>query len=126
MKTVFFLIMLMPYLAQAQDVTGNWNGTLSVQGMDLRLIFHISKGDSTYDAKMDSPDQNAFGIPANATKFENSTLNIEIANLGIRYQGQYKSNGIEGIFYQSGQSFPLNLTRNLIEKKALVRPQEPR
>ncbi len=123
---LLILIVLIPCLTQAQDITGKWNGILNVQGMDLRLIFHISKGDSTYDAKMDSPDQKAFGIPASATNFENSTLNIEIAKLGARYHGQYKSNGIEGIFYQSGQSFPLNLTRNLIEKKALIRPQEPK
>lgn len=118
--------MLLPCLAQAQDITGKWNGILSVQGMELRLVFHISREDSTYEAKMDSPDEKAFGIPASAIHFENSTLNIEIAKLGVRYQGQYGSNGIEGIFYHSGQSFPLNLTRNLIEKKALFRPQEPK
>jgi pimeloyl-ACP methyl ester carboxylesterase len=94
--------------------------------MELRLVFHITKEDSTYTAKMDSPDQKGFGIAASATNFENLTLDIEIARLGARYQGLYGSNGIDGIFYQSGQSFPLNLTRNLIEKKALFRPQEPK
>ena len=118
--------MLIPCLTQAQDITGKWNGILSAQGMELRLVFHISRVDSTYDAKMDSPDQKAFGIPVSATHFKNSTLHIEIAKLGVRYQGQYGSNGIEGIFYQSGQSFPLNLTRNLIKKKAFSRPQEPK
>jgi hypothetical protein len=125
-KVVILFIALIPCVTQAQEITGKWNGTLKVQGMDLRLMFHISKVDSTYDAKMDSPDQKVFGIPASAITFENSTLNIEIAKLGIRYQGKFRSNGIEGFFYQSGQSFPLNLTRNLIEKKALVRPQEPK
>ena len=126
MKKLVLLIVLIPCLMQAQDITGKWNGMLSVQGMELRLVFHISRGDSTYDAKMDSPDQKAFGIPASATNFENSTLTIEIPKVGVRYQGQYGPNGIEGIFYQSGQSFPLNLTRNLIEKKVLFRPQEPK
>lgn len=126
MKKLTLLIVLIPCLIQAQDITGKWNGMLSAQGMELRLVFHISRGDSTYDATMDSPDQKAFGIPASATNFENSTLNIEIAKLGVRYQGRYGSNGIEGNFYQAGQSFPLNLTRGLIEKKALFRPQEPK
>lgn len=126
MKKLLLLIVLIPCLAQAQDITGKWNGILSVQGMELRLVFYISREDSAYDAKMDSPDQKVFGIPANATNFKNSSLNIEIAKAGIRYQGQYGSNGIEGTFYQSGQPFPLNLTRNLIEKKALFRPQEPK
>lgn len=126
MKKLILFILLIPCLAQAQDITGKWNGIFTAQGMELRLVFHISREDSTYAAKMDSPDEKAFGITASATTFINSTLNIEMAKLGVRYQGKYKPNGIEGIFYQSGQSFPLNLTRNLIEKKSLFRPQEPK
>jgi len=120
MKKLVLLIVLIPSLMQAQDITGKWNGILSVQGMELRLVFHISREDSTYDAKMDSPDQQAFGIQASAANFKNSTLNIEIAKLGARYQGRYGSKGIEGIFYQSGQSFPLNLTRDVLEKKTQI------
>lgn len=126
MNKLILLIVLIPCLTQAQDITGQWNGILSVQGMELRLVFHVSRDDSAYTTKMDSPDQKAFGIPASATNFENSTLTIEITKVGVRYQGQYGPNGIEGNFYQSGQSFPVNLTRNLIEKKVLFRPQEPK
>jgi len=87
MKKLILLIVLIPCLAQAQDITGQWNGILNVQGMELRLVFHISREDSTYDAKMDSPDEKALEIPASATNFKNSTLNIEIAKAGVRYQG---------------------------------------
>jgi uncharacterized protein len=76
MKKLILLIVLIPCLAQAQDITGQWNGILNVQGMKLRLVFHISREDSAYDAKMDSPDEKALGIPASATNFTNSTLNI--------------------------------------------------
>jgi pimeloyl-ACP methyl ester carboxylesterase len=126
MKKLMLLLGMLPYLTQGQDITGKWNGMLRVQGMELRLVFHISMSDSTYDAKMDSPDQKAFGIQASATSFKDPTLNIEITKLGVRYQGQYRPNGIEGFFYQAGQSLPLNLTRNPIEKKTLFRPQEPK
>ena len=126
MKKLILLMVLIPCLTQAQDITGEWNGILSVQGMELRLVFHISRQDSIYDAKIDSPDQKAFGIPASETSFKNSTLHLAIAKIGARYQGRYGSNGIEGIFYQSGQSFPLNLTRDQAEKKVLLRPQEPK
>lgn len=125
MKKLAFLIALIPCLTQAQDITGTWNGLLRAHGMELRLAFHISAKDSTYETKMDSPDQKVFGIPASATTFDDSILNISIARLGIRYQGQYRHNGIDGNFYQAGQSFPLSLTTNVIEKKALYRPQEP-
>lgn len=118
--------MLMPGLALAQDVTGDWNGILRVQGMELRLVFHIARNDSSYTASLDSPDQKAFGIPASAASFKDSVLTIEIAKAGIRYQGRYGAKGIEGTFFQSGQSFPLSLGRTLIEKKVQVRPQEPK
>ena len=125
MKKLVLLMMLIPCLMQAQDITGKWNGMLQVQGMEFSLVFHIAKEDSAYTAKMDSPDEKAFGIPASATSFEDSVLTIEIAKVGARYQGRYGPSGFEGNFYQSGQSFPLGLTKNLMEKKALSRPQEP-
>jgi hypothetical protein len=84
MKKLILLIVLIPCLAQAQDIIGKWNGILSVKGMELRLVFHISREDSTFVAKMDSPDQKAFGITTSVTNFENSTLNIDIAKLGQR------------------------------------------
>ena len=126
MKRLILFTMLFPWLAQAQDITGQWHGTLRVQGVDLPLVFHVSLEDSTYGAKMDSPAQQAFGIPASATTFDSATLTIEIATLRAEYRGKYGPDGIEGVFIQSGQSFPLILTRNPVEKQAPFRPQEPK
>lgn len=126
MRKLIVLMVLMLCLAQAQDIIGKWNGMLRAQRMELRLIFQITLHDSTYEAKMDSPDQNTFGIPASATTFKNSTLTVELAKIGTRYQSKPGPDGIEGTFYQLSQSFPLNLTKNLIEKKTLFRPQEPK
>jgi pimeloyl-ACP methyl ester carboxylesterase/CRISPR/Cas system CMR-associated protein Cmr5 small subunit len=127
MKKVFlFALILVPFLTRAQDITGKWNGLLKVQGMELTLVFHISKVDSAYSSVMDSPDQKAFGISTSSTSFKNSTLIIEIAELGARYQGQYNEGVFEGTFYQVNQSFPLNLTTSEVAKKKLNRPQEPK
>ena len=126
MKKLILLIVLIPCLTQAQDLTGKWNGIVRVQGMELSLVFHISREDSTYAANMDIPDEKAFGIPASTTNFKDSTLNVELSQIGVRYQGRYGSNGIEGFFYKSGQPFPLNLSRNQPAKKALFRPLEPK
>ena len=126
MKKLALLIMLAPCITQAQEITGKWNGLVRVQGMELSLVFHIYREDSTYAAKMDIPDEKAFGIKASTTSFKDSTLNIELPHVGVRYQGRYGSNGIEGTFYKSGQPFPLNLSRNELAKKALFRPQEPK
>ena len=47
-KTVFGLmafLFLFSMVAKAQSVSGDWKGTLSVQGINLELIFHISDKD---------------------------------------------------------------------------------
>jgi hypothetical protein len=40
MKKLILLIVLIPCLAQAQDITVKWSGILNLQGMELRLVFH--------------------------------------------------------------------------------------
>jgi pimeloyl-ACP methyl ester carboxylesterase len=109
-----------------QDITGHWNGRLKVQGTQLRLVFNITKIDNVVSATMDSPDQGVKGIPTTTTGFENATLKITIANAKIEYEGTLgKDNIIVGTFKQGGQSFPMNLSKEIIEKEKLVRPQEP-
>jgi len=125
-KAALFLLTVLTTLSMyGQDITGQWNGSLSVQGIQLRLVFNISKSDKGYTSTMDSPDQGAKGIPVTSTTFENSTLKLEVTNARIAYTGDLKDNSIVGTFKQGGQSFPMNLSREKIEKKAIVRPQEP-
>ena len=38
---LLFGVVFMTFGALAQDITGEWNGVLSVQGMKLRLVFHV-------------------------------------------------------------------------------------
>jgi len=109
-----------------QDITGHWNGRLKVQGTQLRLVFNITKIDNVVSATMDSPDQGVKGIPTTTTGFENATLKITIANAKITYEGTLgKDSIIVGTFKQGGQSFPMNLSKEIIAKEKLVRPQEP-
>ena len=109
----------------AQDITGQWNGALKIQGIQLRIVFHISKTDTGYTTTMDSPDQNAKGIPVTTTTFENSKLKLKITNLGFEYAGEFEGNVIKGTLKQNGQVFPLNLSREGTENQTLKRPQEP-
>jgi dienelactone hydrolase len=109
----------------SQDITGQWNGILKVQGTSLRIVINISKTENGFSATMDSPDQGAKGIPVTTTAFENSKLKLEVANARIEYTGELKEKAIIGTFMQNGQSFPMDLSREKTEKKALVRPQEP-
>lgn len=113
--------------AFGQDIIGDWNGALKVQGIQLRLVFHISKTDSGFSATMDSPDQGAKGIPVTSVSFGNQVLKVAIAAAMIEYEGTLnKEQLIEGNFKQGGQVFPLNLSRDTIEAVKTVRPQEPK
>lgn len=110
----------------SQDITGEWNSLLKVSGMQLRLVFHITKTETGYSATMDSPDQGAKDIPMSKASYENSVLTIEMAAAKIEYTGKLDSEGnVVGTFKQAGLTAPLTLTRKTIEKVEVKRPQEP-
>lgn len=129
MKNLLLLLLLTSIFSltvYGQDILGQWNGALKVQGTQLRLVFDVTKTDIGFKSTMDSPDQGAKGIPTTTTSFENSILKITIANAKIEYEGTLgKDNIIVGTFKQGGQSFPMNLSKQIIEKEKLSRPQEP-
>lgn len=126
-KTALFaLALLYSVFVSAQDITGQWNGLLSVPGAKLRLVVHITKTATGYTATMDSPDQGASGIPVATTTFENSKLNLTIPVARITYDGELKDNQIMGTFKQNGMEFPMNLSREAIAKQEIKRPQEPK
>jgi len=126
-KTIvaFLTILISGAFLQAQDITGQWNGVLSVSGMNMRLVFHISKGGENYTSKMDSPDQGAAGIPVATTTFDGSKLSLAIPNIGLLYEGEFKTDSIVGTFKQGGFSVPMTLKKTIAEVKPIVRPQEP-
>lgn len=108
----------------SQEIAGTWQGTLDVQGTKLEIVFHIEKQGDGHTSVMDSPTQGAYGIKTTKTSIENNKLQIIATELAIFYQGTLKSDSITGIFNQNGMPFPLTLIRT--EKKAQLRPQEPK
>jgi pimeloyl-ACP methyl ester carboxylesterase len=127
--TTFFLLFIVTLAAPngwGQEVAGDWNGILKVQGIQLRLVFHIQKTASGYAATMDSPDQGAKGIPVTSASYENAVLKLSVASIGVTYEGVLGDDGnIAGTFRQMGQSFPLHLSQQTVEKEKPARPQEP-
>lgn len=113
-------------MAGGQDITGSWYGALDLNGTKLRITFHVEKGDPGYTAKMDSPDQNAFGIPVDSALFANPTLTLKMKALMAEYSGVLEGESLKGTFRQMGMNMPLELKRTPVEKAAVVRPQEPK
>ena len=109
-----------------QDIAGEWNGLMKVQGMSLRLVFHIAPNENGFKATMDSPDQGAIGIPVSTVSFANNALTIEIAAIQMKYTSEsIFADSIIGTFSQMGQKLPLNLYRKAVTQVKLKRPQEP-
>ncbi len=113
MKRIFLIIMLLTATtAFSQDIIGQWDGALTIQGKTLRLVFHISKTADGLTATMDSPDQGAKGIKMSQANFENNQLTVELRAAGIKYVGTLDKNTLTGTFYQGPMTLPLNLTKN--------------
>lgn len=76
---MLILLLLAGSLATAQDVTGDWQGSLKAAGAELRLVLHITKAaDGTLKATLDSVDQNANGIPVSSVALKGSQLSLDI------------------------------------------------
>lgn len=127
--TVLMAAML-PLAASAADygvIIGDWSGSISFSGMELRIIFHITEGeDGTLSATMDSPDQGAAGIPTSGVSFDGDSLIIEVASARGGYYGVYDRDSlfVEGEWRQAGFSIPMRIIRGG-DIKPPARPQEP-
>ena len=93
-KLLLSLFVLFTSLVFSQEITGDWYGTLKIQGMQLRLVFHITKTGAGHSATMDSPDQDAKGLPMSRATFVNPVLTLEMAAATIQFTGTLDSTGI--------------------------------
>ncbi len=105
---------------------GTWLGTLEIQTIKLRVVFHIAKDGDGYKTTMDSPDQGVTGIAVEQTSFADRKLKLAAPVLTFEFEGTLSEDGqmISGEFRQAGMTFPLELKRTdkVDEPK---RPQNP-
>ena len=119
-KMMVMLFVALSFQAWSQDAVGSWKGTLTVQGTEMPLLFHVTQTDGVYTSTMDSPTQSATDIPMDETTFANKELTIQFKQAGIKYVGQLEGTKISGIFFQGGMEFPL-----LLEKSEKTIPGNP-
>ena len=102
-KLLPLFVLLACQLGFAQSLEGDWKGDLNVQGTTLPTIFHIEKADGTYTATMDSPKQNAFGIPLDEVAFSDNQLSIIHTAAQLNYEAKLVDDThLEGTFKQRG------------------------
>lgn len=102
--------------AQAQDghdLSGRWEGTLDVQGTQLRLAFVVVESDDGYSATVISIDQGNAEIPVALTSVDGMDVTFDLPAIQGEYLGTLSDDGqtMDGMWTQAGNSFPLMLTK---------------
>jgi len=115
MKQAFLLatVLIAATFCCAQDVAGDWQGTLSAGGAELRLVLHLNKSpDGSLKATLDSVDQSANGIPVNTVTLKDSKLSLDVSAVHGTYEGKVSADAktISGTWTQ-GQPMPLEFKR---------------
>jgi len=112
--TTLFLLLAPTSQAGAQSIQGDWQGTLTVGPVELRLLLHFTPdGPGAFKGSLDSPDQRATGIPVASVRISDSTLTFQVPSIGGSYNGTANAavTTITGAWTQGGMSAPLTLTR---------------
>jgi uncharacterized protein (TIGR03435 family) len=123
---VALVVVLLPGLAGAQNLAGNWQGALNV-GKELRLVFTIANADGGgFRGVMYSIDQGGQGLPATIT-VQGSVVRMAMTGLGASFEGTLTADGntLAGTFTQGGKGLPLSLQRATPDTAWAI-PQPPK
>ncbi len=134
MKKIVLNVFMLSFvlITQAQEITGNWQGKITVRDNQIRVVFHIAKATNGYETKMDSPDQKAYGILCSETSLMNDSIRISIALIRGGYRGKWDgADEITGELSQGPINMPLILARmqdSAIPENPVTaaKPQTPR
>ena len=129
-SSIFCLIAVLIFTAStivySQTIEGTWEGKLDLGLQQLPLVFNFEPANEGWKGSLDSPQQNAFGIPLTAVLFDGTVLSLQISSLGADFEGTLINNSIVGQFKQAGLSLSLTLNRSKKKEANLEkRPQTP-
>jgi len=110
--------------AWAQDLAGNWQGTLQV-GNGVRTVIKITKDDGKFKGVL--YDANGAAIPITTLTLDGKTVEFTINTRGISYTGTLASDGtaITGKATLNGQAHELNLQHVTEENTWVPTPSKP-
>jgi hypothetical protein len=106
-------------LRKPSDIDGEWEGILDAGARSLRVVLHILTYEDGITAKLDSPDQNAMGLPVTTIARDGAKLKFELKQIAGSFEGTINPEltTISGTWTQGGGSLPLTLKRGSTEPK---------
>jgi uncharacterized protein (TIGR03435 family) len=115
----------------AQDITGTWQGTLSIPAQggarNLRTVVKIAPGagNNAFKVTFYSIDQGPGAIAGTGT-LQAGSLKISLPGIGGTYEGKLDSDGVNltGTWSQGPNPIPLNL-KHVTEQQAWAIPTPP-
>lgn len=115
MKTAIVCVVLLAtsaVTAAAQDLSGQWQGTLQAGGRPLRLVFRVTNGDTGPTAVLISIDQGSQPVAAGVA-VEGAVVRFPIPAISGGFEGRLSADGstLVGSWSQGRGSIPLTLTR---------------
>jgi uncharacterized protein (TIGR03435 family) len=113
----------------AQDITGTWQGTLSIAAakQDLRIVLKISNGDAgALKAVLYSIDQGGGPGMAGSATVQGPNVKVTVPGIGGTYEGKLDSDGVNltGTWTQGSTPLPLNL-KHVNSETAWPIPEPP-
>jgi RNA polymerase sigma factor (sigma-70 family) len=92
---------------------GNWEGALTINQVQLRLVLRMFETNGTYQAMIDSVDQGAKNIPVTRLLARTDSIHLELPALDGVYQAALNGDKTEmsGTWTQLKHAFPLILKR---------------
>ena len=97
----------------AQDIAGDWQGTLTAGAGHLRIVVRIAREASgAWKGTLFSVDQGPEGIPMSSVTVDGANVRLAIPQIRGNYEGKVSADGmsINGTFTQ-GAPLPLELNR---------------
>jgi uncharacterized protein (TIGR03435 family) len=113
--------------AQAQDITGIWQATLSAGGHDLRIVTKFSKDDAgSWKGTAYSIDQGGAPIGLSKIVVKDGNVAYSIVQIGGEYAGKLSADGatMSGNWKQGDTPIPLVFTR-VKPEAAWTIPEQP-
>jgi hypothetical protein len=104
--------------AMAQDLSGQWQGTLVAAQFDpIDVVFNLNRADENapHTGTLDIPSQFRSGLPIDSVSIRDQQITIRLSSIQVEYYGNLvlADNGdviaIEGDWNQSGEYVPLRL-----------------
>jgi uncharacterized protein len=132
-RLCLLLLLCLPGVAAAQStppLAGDWQGSLQAGAADVPLIVHLRPAAGGYTGTLDSPKQQAYGLPiASVTQRADSVL-LRLTAPAAQFAARLSADGkqLAGAWQQGGHSAPLTLSRQAAGTVAAGprRPQEPK